>query len=266
MSNQNLFIYEFEELYKILSEIKKDINVDLDKAYKNQLSEINQRSNSLIFTRKKIPDVDNQIIFDKFPVSIFKLLEKINIEFLKKPKNYCLFKLMNHNVDITNVLIVGCGGAGLRAAIEAKISGLSVKVLGKRSKDDAHTVLAAGGINAAFGNLDKNDSWEYHFADTFNDYWQRYWYHKDGWSGNNFPGNLLHIRISILLSISFYFLTTYFLINERDKKMRAIGILGFVGILALIINALNLLPMFTQNFNPSKGDPMKTHLFSFLIM
>ena len=76
---------------------------------------------------------------------------------------------MNHNVDITNVLIVGCGGAGLRAAIEAKISGLSVKVLGKRSKDDAHTVLAAGGINAAFGNLDKNDSWEYHFADTFNE-------------------------------------------------------------------------------------------------
>ena len=84
MSNQNLFIYEFEELYKILSEIKKDINVDLDKASKNQLSEINQRSNSLIFTRKKIPDVDNQIIFDKFPISIFKLLEKINIEFLKK--------------------------------------------------------------------------------------------------------------------------------------------------------------------------------------
>jgi len=104
------------------------------------------------------------------------------------------------------------------------------------------------------------------FADTFNDYWQRYWYHKDGWSGGNFPGNLFHIRISILLSMSFYFLTAYFLINERDKKMRAIGALGFIGIFALIINALNLLPMFTQNFNPSKGDPMKTHLFSFLII
>ena len=104
------------------------------------------------------------------------------------------------------------------------------------------------------------------FADTFNDYWQRYWYHRDGWSGKNFPGNLLHMRISILLSISFYFLTTYFLINEKDKKMRNIGILGYVGILALIINALNLLPIFTQNFNPSKGDPMKTHLFSFLVI
>ena len=104
------------------------------------------------------------------------------------------------------------------------------------------------------------------FADTFNDYWQRYWYHRDGWTGNNFPGNLLHIRISIFLSISFYFLTSYFLINEKDKQMRAIGVLGYVGILALVINALNLLPIFTQNFNPSKGDPMKTHLFSFLII
>ena len=57
MNNQNLIIYEFDELYKILSEIKKDLNVDLDKASKNQLSEISQRLNSLIFTKKNIPDV-----------------------------------------------------------------------------------------------------------------------------------------------------------------------------------------------------------------
>ncbi len=75
--------------------------------------------------------------------------------------------MKNHNTDISNVLIIGCGGAGLRAAIEAKVNGLRVQVLGKRTKFDSHTVLAAGGINAAFGNLDKNDSWEQHFADTF---------------------------------------------------------------------------------------------------
>jgi len=46
----------------------------------------------------------------------------------------------------------------LRAAIEVKSQNLSVKVLGKRSKYDAHTVLAAGGINASFGNLDYEDS------------------------------------------------------------------------------------------------------------
>tara|TARA_A100001388_G_C28774674_1_gene506449 strand:- start:6613 stop:6762 length:150 start_codon:yes stop_codon:yes gene_type:complete len=44
---------------------------------------------------------------------------------------------MNHNlIDINNVLVIGCGGAGLRSAIEAKLSGLQVTILGKRSKKD----------------------------------------------------------------------------------------------------------------------------------
>ena len=63
--------------------------------------------------------------------------------------------------------MIGSGGAGLRAAIEAKLLGMEVTVLGKRQSTDVHTVLAAGGINAAFGNVDKEDSWEQHFADTF---------------------------------------------------------------------------------------------------
>ena len=75
-----------------------------------------------------------------------------------------LNKYLTH---ISNVLVIGCGGAGLRAAIEVKKSGLDVSILGKRSRKDAHTVLAAGGINAAFGNLDSEDSWEQHFIDTY---------------------------------------------------------------------------------------------------
>ena len=68
---------------------------------------------------------------------------------------------MNTNCsDYTNILIIGCGGAGLSSAIEANKNNLSVKVLGKRPKNDAHTVLAAGGINASFGNLDNNDSFK----------------------------------------------------------------------------------------------------------
>ena len=75
---------------------------------------------------------------------------------------------MNNNlIQISNVLVIGSGGAGLRAAIEAKLLGMEVTVLGKRQSTDVHTVLAAGGINAAFGNVDKEDSWEQHFADTF---------------------------------------------------------------------------------------------------
>ena len=73
----------------------------------------------------------------------------------------------NIKIHNTEVLVIGCGGAGLRAAIEAKHSGASVLVIGKRTKTDAHTSLAAGGINAAFGNLDNEDSWHQHFADTY---------------------------------------------------------------------------------------------------
>ena len=73
---------------------------------------------------------------------------------------------IKHTTHISNVLVIGSGGAGLRAAIEAKKSGVEVTVIGKRLKEDVHTVLAAGGINAAFGNVDPEDSWKQHFADT----------------------------------------------------------------------------------------------------
>jgi len=65
-----------------------------------------------------------------------------------------------------NVLVIGTGAAGLRAAIAARRAGVDVVVIGKRSRLDAHTVLAAGGINAALGTVDPEDSWQQHFADT----------------------------------------------------------------------------------------------------
>ena len=70
------------------------------------------------------------------------------------------------NTCVSNVLIIGSGGAGLRAAIAAKSAGVEVTVIGKRAREDVHTVLAAGGINAALGNVDPEDSWQQHFADT----------------------------------------------------------------------------------------------------
>ena len=65
-----------------------------------------------------------------------------------------------------NVLVIGSGGAGLRATIAAHQAGAEVIVVGKRSRLDAHTVLASGGINAALGTRDPEDSWQQHFADT----------------------------------------------------------------------------------------------------
>ena len=68
--------------------------------------------------------------------------------------------------NVANVLVIGTGAAGLRAAIAADQAGSDVVVIGKRRRDDAHTVLAAGGVNAALGTVDPQDSWQQHYADT----------------------------------------------------------------------------------------------------
>ncbi|MER6176116.1 FAD-dependent oxidoreductase [Streptosporangium sp. NPDC001681] len=66
----------------------------------------------------------------------------------------------------TSVLVIGTGGAGLRAAIELAERGVDVLAVGKRPKADAHTSLAAGGINAALATMDPEDTWQQHAADT----------------------------------------------------------------------------------------------------
>ncbi|HYV86877.1 MAG TPA: fumarate reductase/succinate dehydrogenase flavoprotein subunit [Patescibacteria group bacterium] len=65
-----------------------------------------------------------------------------------------------------DVLVVGAGGAGLRAAIEASAAGVSVGVVSKSLLGKAHTVMAEGGVAAALANVDDRDSWRVHFADT----------------------------------------------------------------------------------------------------
>jgi succinate dehydrogenase / fumarate reductase flavoprotein subunit len=67
------------------------------------------------------------------------------------------------------VLIIGAGAAGIRTAIELTKRDIDCLVLGKRAHGDAHTTWAAGGINASFGNLDPEDDWAIHAADTFNE-------------------------------------------------------------------------------------------------
>jgi succinate dehydrogenase flavoprotein subunit len=65
-----------------------------------------------------------------------------------------------------DVLVIGAGGAGLRAAIEASAAGVKVAVICKSLLGKAHTVMAEGGIAAAMGNVDERDNWRVHFADT----------------------------------------------------------------------------------------------------
>jgi succinate dehydrogenase / fumarate reductase flavoprotein subunit len=71
-----------------------------------------------------------------------------------------------HSTRVSNVLVVGSGAAGLRAALAVHAAGREVLIVGKRLRKDAHTVLAAGGINAALGTVDAEDTWQQHFADT----------------------------------------------------------------------------------------------------
>jgi succinate dehydrogenase / fumarate reductase flavoprotein subunit len=75
----------------------------------------------------------------------------------------------NVRTQVANVLVIGSGGAGLRAAIAAHEAGTEVVIVGKRAALDAHTVLASGGINAALGTRDPEDSWQQHFADTLHE-------------------------------------------------------------------------------------------------
>ena len=66
----------------------------------------------------------------------------------------------------TDVLVIGAGGAGLRAAIEAAAAGARVDIVCKSLLGKAHTVMAEGGIAAALGNVDAEDNWQVHFQDT----------------------------------------------------------------------------------------------------
>jgi succinate dehydrogenase / fumarate reductase, flavoprotein subunit len=72
-----------------------------------------------------------------------------------------MYEQTNHDV-----LVIGAGGAGLRAAIEAATAGVSVAMISRSLLGKAHTVMAEGGVAAALANVDDRDSWKVHFADT----------------------------------------------------------------------------------------------------
>ena len=72
----------------------------------------------------------------------------------------------NYETHEYDVLVIGAGGAGLRAAIEASAAGVKVGLICTSLLGKAHTVMAEGGMAAAMGNVDDRDSWKVHFADT----------------------------------------------------------------------------------------------------
>ena len=105
MSNQTLIIYKFNELYQILEELGLDLNFRI--TFVNSEDTLNDKirnlSNCLIISNKKYLDISNQFVLDNLPINILKLIEKINIEFLKIQFNsQSELRVKNYTIDLNS--------------------------------------------------------------------------------------------------------------------------------------------------------------------
>jgi len=105
VSTQYLIIYKFNLLFQILEELDLDLNfkiklVDSDNSLKDEVKNLN---NYLIISNKSYLYISNQFVLDKKPIKIFKLVEKINIEFLKLQFNsQSEVKIKNYTIDLNS--------------------------------------------------------------------------------------------------------------------------------------------------------------------
>jgi hypothetical protein len=102
---QNLIIYKFISLYHILEELDLDLNFKIS-FIDNNISlndKVKKLNNYLIISNKKYSNINNQIIFNNLPINIFKLVEKINIEFLKLQFNsQAEVKIKDYTIDLNS--------------------------------------------------------------------------------------------------------------------------------------------------------------------
>ena len=102
---QNLIIYKFIQLYHILDELTLDLNftitsIDSENSLKDNVKNIN---NYLIISNKRYSDIGNQLVIEKVPIKISKLMEKINIEFLKlQYSNQSEMKINEYSIDLNS--------------------------------------------------------------------------------------------------------------------------------------------------------------------
>ena len=154
MNNENLVIYDFKILYEILREINNYINFKLISVDKISDLNLKDQNDYLLISNKKIKNVENQITLNNFPIDIIKLIESINVKFLKK--KYSLqsdidigdYKLNLNSRKIFN----GTKSLNLtereaniviylnNSKKPVKISKLQTEVWGHNSKLETHTV------------------------------------------------------------------------------------------------------------------------------
>ncbi len=156
MHNQTLIIYDFTELFSILNEIKNNLTYNLLDVSKNEFNQLklDNLNNYLIIAQNKIPNLDNQIVFKDYPIKISKIIETININFLKNKFSQQseidlgLYKLNLNSrkmFDNTNELKLTEKEADIivflkKAEKTVTIDELQIKVWGHSSKLDTHTV------------------------------------------------------------------------------------------------------------------------------
>ena len=105
MTNQILIIYKFTELYYIFEELSLDLNftiifVENEKSLNEKVENLN---NYLVISKKQYPDISNQFVLNDTPINIFRLIEKINIEFLKLQFNsQSEVKVNNYTIDLNS--------------------------------------------------------------------------------------------------------------------------------------------------------------------
>ena len=109
MNNQNLIIYDFQILFDILNEIESDLNFKLINSNKKDYSktQFNKLKNFLTIAKQKNSDLKNQIEISNFPLEIFKLVEIININFLKnKFSDQSNLKIGKYKLDLNSRKII----------------------------------------------------------------------------------------------------------------------------------------------------------------
>ena len=154
MNNQNLVIYDFKILYEILREINNYINFKLISVDKVSDLNLKDQNDYLLISNKKIKNVENQITLNNFPIDIIKLIESINVKFLKKKysqqsdidigdyklnlnsrKIFNGTKSLNLTEREANIVIYLNNSKK-----PVKISKLQIEVWGHNSKLETHTV------------------------------------------------------------------------------------------------------------------------------
>ena len=151
MNNQNIIVYRFNSLYQILKEIEKYINFNVIEVSteKSLINEIKSLNNFLIVTKKEILNLDHQFILSQLPIKMFKIIEKLNIEFLKQ-------KFVEQSKVIINNYIIDINAR--------EMSSKNIKL--KLTEKEIHTIIYLSKVNKPVSiNELQTKVWDYH-SDT----------------------------------------------------------------------------------------------------